>query len=412
MSKPDPLKAIRNIEFKNFLTATFLFSMSTRMLGTLVAWWVYNLTKDPFSIGLIGLSEVIPAVGFALYAGHIIDNSEKKRLMLRCIFFMFIIVILFLILSLPSVNKHFTTFYLVGTIYFLIFCGGIVRAFYGPCTGSIVPRIFKKHDMANAVTWYRGSFFSASVLGHIIVGFLISFINYEGSMIVIVCLMFLCLFFAKNILPKPLKEIKNYTNVFQSVKEGLIFVYKTKAILGVLSLDLFAVLFGGAVALIPIFAADILKIGPIGFGWLNAAADFGAIIMIFYLIVFPIKHNQGLKMLFAVGIFGICMIVFALSKVFWISFIALLISGIADGVSIIIRGTVVQLYTPENMQGRVLSVNSIFINSSNELGQFESGLTAKLMGVISSVVFGGIMTLGIVVTTYIINPTVRKLNYD
>jgi MFS family permease len=197
----------------------------------------------------------------------------------------------------------------------------------------------------------------------------------------------------------------------ESVKEGLRFVFHTKEVLGALSLDLFAVLFGGAVAMIPVFAKDILKVGPIGFGWLNAASDIGAVLIILIITLFPVNAGQGKKLLLAVGGFGVCIIVFALSKIFWISFAALVLSGILDGFSMIVRGTIVQLKTPDHMRGRVMSVNSMFINSSNELGQFESGVAAKLMGVTQSVVFGGAMTLLVVLTTWFKAPSLRKMEY-
>jgi MFS family permease len=181
--------------------------------------------------------------------------------------------------------------------------------------------------------------------------------------------------------------------------------------LGALSLDLFAVLFGGAVAMVPVFARDILKVGPIGFGWLNAATDIGAMIIIVLITLFPVTQKQGKKLLLAVAGFGVCIIVFALSKIFWISFAALLMSGILDGFSMIVRGTIVQLKTPSHMRGRVMSVNSMFINSSNELGQFESGLAAKAMGVIPSVVFGGVMTIIVVFTTWFKAPKLKEMEY-
>jgi MFS family permease len=213
-------------------------------------------------------------------------------------------------------------------------------------------------------------------------------------------------------IPKlPPHEIAKDKETLESVKEGIRFVFTTKEVLGALSLDLFAVLFGGAVAMIPVFAKDILKVGPIGFGWLNAAADIGSIIIIFLITIFPSHKNQGKKLLVAVAGFGICIIVFALSKTFWISFTALLVSGILDGFSMIVRGTIVQLKTPNHMRGRVMSVNSMFINSSNELGQFESGLAAKAMGVIPSVVFGGTMTIIVVLTTWWKAPALREMEY-
>jgi MFS family permease len=211
--------------------------------------------------------------------------------------------------------------------------------------------------------------------------------------------------------PKPPLNEPGEKKTLDSVKEGIQFVFSTKEILGALSLDLFAVLFGGAVAMIPVFAKDILQVGAIGFGWLNAASDIGSILVVVILTLFPLRKKQGKKLLFAVGGFGLCIIVFALSKIFWLSFVVLLLSGILDGISVVIRGTILQLKTPANMRGRVMSVNSMFINSSNEFGQFESGVAAKLMNVIPSVVFGGSMTLFVVVVTWLKAPSLRKMEY-
>jgi predicted MFS family arabinose efflux permease len=188
-------------------------------------------------------------------------------------------------------------------------------------------------------------------------------------------------------------------------------VFKTKEILGALSLDLFAVLFGGAVALVPVYARDILHVGPIGFGWLNAASDLGSIMMVVALTMFPLKRRQGKILMLVVAGFGVSIIIFGVSKIFWLSFIALLLSGLLDAISVVIRGTIVQMKTPDEMRGRVMSVNSMFINSSNELGQFESGLAARLLGVVPSVVFGGAMTLLVVALTWFKAPTLRKMEY-
>jgi hypothetical protein len=200
-------------------------------------------------------------------------------------------------------------------------------------------------------------------------------------------------------------------NTWKSVKEGLDHVFKTKELLGALMLDLFAVLFGGAVALIPVFAKDILKTGPMGFGWLNAASDIGAILIVAILTLRPLRGRQGKILLLSVAGFGACIIVFALSRFYWLSFLALLVSGLLDGISVVIRGTILQLKTPDHLRGRVMSVNSMFISSSNELGQFESGLMAKLIGTVPSVIFGGIMTIGIVATTWFKAPSLRRMRY-
>jgi MFS family permease len=200
-------------------------------------------------------------------------------------------------------------------------------------------------------------------------------------------------------------------NTWKSVREGIQYVFKTKAILGAMTLDLFAVLFGGAVAMVPVFAKDILFTSSIGFGWLNAATDIGSIFTVVLLTIYPLRKKQGRTLLLAVAGFGVCIIVFALSKYFWLSFVALMISGSLDGISMVVRGTILQLKTPDHLRGRVMSVNSMFINSSNELGQFESGVMAKLMGVVPSVVFGGCMTILVVVISWFKSPELKKMEY-
>ena len=414
--KQDRFGAIKITEFRNLMIGRFLFIMGLRMMGTLVGWWIYELTKEPFAIGLIGLAEVIPAVSLALYAGHVIDISEKRKLLLRGIVLYWVCALGLLGLSIYNdksdhIANNNTLFIAIG-IYFIIFCTGIIRSFTGPSFGTIVGSIMPKHLLQNATTWSQGIWLSASILGHAIVGFIIAGFGHTGSLIVVVALVSIGFMFISKINPlPPHADIVVDQKPMESVKEGLRFVFNTKEVLGALTLDLFAVLFGGAVAMIPVFAKDILKVGPIGFGWLNAAADMGAMLVIFMLTIFPVHRGQGKKLLMTVGGFGICIIIFAASKIFWISFAALLLSGILDGFSMIVRGTIVQLKTPDHMRGRVMSVNSMFINSSNELGQFESGVAAKLMGVIPSVVFGGTMTILVVFTTWFKAPSLRKMEY-
>jgi MFS family permease len=273
--------------------------------------------------------------------------------------------------------------------------------------GHIIPREL----LANATTWNQGIWLAASVLGHAIVGFLIVGLGNTGALVVICTLVTIGFFYLRFLHPKPPLTEKGEKKTLDSVKEGLRFVFSTKEVLGALSLDLFAVLFGGAVAMIPVFARDILKTGPVGFGWLNAAADIGSIIVVILLTMFPLRKQQGRKLMYAVGGFGLCIIIFGLSRNYWLSFVVLVLSGILDGVSMIIRGTIVQIKTPDHMRGRVMSVNSMFINSSNELGQFESGVASKLLGVVPSVVFGGTMTLLVVVVTWFKAPSLRKMEY-
>ena len=384
----DPVAAMRIAEYRNLMLGRFLFIMGLRMMGTLVGWWVYELTNEPFAIGLIGLSEVVPAVSLSLYAGHIIDISEKRKLLLRGVSLYLLCASLLLALSTHFTSGMLSNHKITFCIYIIIFFTGIFRSFTGPTFGTMVASIVPKDLLQNATTWNQGIWLSASVIGHASVGFFIAGFGNTGSLSIIVLLVTVGLFFMWRIKPKPPLNEPGEKKTLESVKEGIRFVFKTKEVLGALSLDLFAVLFGGAVAMIPVFAKDILNVGAVGFGWLNAASDIGSILVIVLLTVLPLRKKQGRKLFFAVGSFGICILVFALSKSFWLSFIALLLSGIVDGISVVIRGTILQLKTPDNMRGRVMSVNSMFINSSNELGQFESGIAAKLLGVVPSVVFG------------------------
>ena len=411
MIKTDPFASLKILEYRNLIGGRFLFIMGLRMMGTVVGWWVYNLTNDPLAIGLIGLSEVIPAITMALYAGHIIDISEKKKLLLTGVVLYFLAVIVLIFLSTSYTSHYLSNHWIAICIYGVVFFTGIVRAFTGPTFGVLLAYIVPKQYIQNAITWNQGTWLTASVTGHAIGGFLIAGFGIRGTLIAISFLIFGGFIFLIRLKRKPALNIRGEKKTWESMKEGLRFVFKTKELLGAISLDLFAVLFGGAVAMVPVYARDILKVGPEGFGFLNAASDMGSICIIILLTFLPLQRKQGRTLFFAVAGFGLCIIIFGLSKLFWLSFAALFIAGLVDGISVVIRGTITQLKTPDNMRGRVMSVNSMFINSSNELGQFESGVAAKLLGVIPSVVFGGCMTIGVVIATWFKAPTLRKMEY-
>ncbi len=402
---------MRIVEFRNLLMGRFIFIMGLRMMATLVGWWIYILTNDPFAIGLIGLSEVVPAVSLALYAGHVIDQSEKKWLLLRGVLLYIVAAGLLAFISGHYVAAHFSHHWIAIFIYSVIFGTGIIRAFTGPVFGSMIAYIVPRSHLQNATTWNQGTWLSASVTGHALGGFAIAGFGITGTLVTVCVLITTSFFFMVRIEKKPPGTIKGAVRTWESVKEGLRFVYHTKELLSAISLDLFAVLFGGAVALIPIYARDILKVGPEGFGFLNGASDLGSIFMVIALTFFPLRKHQGKTLLIAVAGFGACIIVFGISKLFALSFLALMISGMLDAISVVVRGTISQLKTPDHMRGRVMSVTSMFVNSSNELGQFESGMMAKLMGTITSVVFGGSMTLMVVFYTWIKSPALRKMEY-
>ena len=410
MAKNDPYAALRIREFNIFLSLRFIMVFSWSMQFIVIEWEVYSLTKSALSLGIVGLMEVVPAILMALFAGHFVDQNEKKGLLLKCIIGFLIISLGLFLLTWEPFRGNLSAKTILYSIYFLVFLGGIVRAFLGPTIFSLLSLIVPKNLYANAATWSSSVWQISSVLGPAVAGFSITIIGVYGSMLSILACSLLALIALSQISTKPILNPKIGEPIMQSLKEGVKFVYNNKTILGALSLDMVAVLFGGAVALLPIYAQDILKVGPEGFGVLRAAPALGAFITMFISAYVPLNKNAGMKLLFSIFAFGICIIVFGISTLFWLSVIALFLSGVVDGISVVIRQTILQLKTPDHMRGRVAAVNSIFVGSSNELGAFESGLTAKLMGTITSVVFGGTMTLIIVVFTGFASPTFRKLD--
>ena len=406
----DPYAALRFREFNMFLLLRFAMVFAWSMQFIIIEWEVYSLTKSALSLGMIGLMEVIPAIGMALFAGHIVDQKEKKGMLLKCIFGFSIISFGLFLLTWPRVVGDWSTDTILYSIYFMVFLGGLVRAFLGPTIFSLMSLIVPKKAYPNAATWSSSVWQIGAVVGPAVAGFSITWIGVHWSMCTILVCSILALMLLTQISKKPILNPKIGEPIMESLKEGVKFVYTNKSILGALTLDMVAVLFGGAVALLPIFAQDILKVGPEGFGVLRAAPAVGALLTMFVAAHLPFYKNAGIKLLAAIFGFGVCIIVFGLSTWFWLSVFALFMSGVTDGISVVIRQTILQLKTPDSMRGRVAAVNSIFVGSSNELGAFESGLTAKLMGTVSAVVFGGSMTLLIVVFTGIKLPSFRKLD--
>ena len=409
-NKQDPYQALRYREFNVFLLLRFAMVFAWSMQFIVIEWEVYSLTKDPLSLGLIGLMEVIPAVGMALFAGHMVDQREKKGLLVKCILGFSVISFGLFLLTWPKIVNGWSTGAILYSIYFLVFIGGLVRAFLGPTIFSLLSLIVPKKVYPNAATWSSSVWQIGSDLGPAIAGFSINYIGVHWSM----CSVFACSLFAlialSQISKKPILNPKIGEPIMESLKEGLKFVFNNKTILGVLSLDMVAVLFGGAVALLPVFAQDILKVGPEGFGVLRAAPAVGAFITMMISAYVPLYKKAGMKLLGAIFVFGLSIILFGVSTIFWISVFALFLSGLADGISVVIRQTILQLKTPDHMRGRVAAVNSMFVGSSNELGAFESGLTAKLMTPVISVVFGGSMTLLTVLGFGLKSPTFRNLD--
>jgi MFS family permease len=405
------LSPLNHKEFRYYIVVRFFYTMALRMVATVVAYKLFHLTKSSFAIGIVGLSEFIPVFSLALYAGHVVDRSDKRTLLLKGILSYSACVLGLLVITMPSVESGLSVSKLTLLFYAIVFCTGIIRAFAGPTSNAIIAQLVPRENLQFAASISSTSWLAASITGHASAGFLIAFLGVHATFYVILVYVLVAAFILSRIEKKPILHTDLTIRAWDSVKEGLRFVFNHKILLGAISLDLFAVLFGGAVALIPEFADRILKVGAIGFGWLNAAIDIGSIIMIITITFFPLLKKQGRTLMMVVAGFGLCIIVFGISRFYWLSFAALVIAGMLDGISVVIRGTVLQLTTPDVMRGRVSSVNSMFINSSNELGQFESGFTARLMGAVPAVIFGGSMTLLVAIVSWVKAPGLRKFEY-
>ena len=410
MAKQDPYAALRIREFNIFLLMRFALVFAWSMQFIVIEWQVYTLTKDPLALGVIGLMEIIPAFTMALFAGHIVDQSEKRNLLAKCIAAFSLISLGLFLLTWDYVVADWSTNTILYGIYALVFFGGFLRSFFGPTIFSLVALLVPKKVYPNAATWSTSTWKIAAVFGALCSGFLISWIGVDKTLWLVFLLVIVSLILTFFIKKKPIMNKNIGEPVAESLKAGVKFVFSDKAILGALTLDMIAVLFGGTVAILSIFAQDILKVGSEGFGILNASISMGSILTMLVTTYIPINRNTGKKLLISIFIFGLSIICFGLSSLFWLSVLALFISGAADGISMVIRQTILQLRTPDEMRGRVSSVNSMFVGSSNELGAFESGLAAKLIGPIAAVVFGGSMTLLTVITMSIKNPILRNLD--
>ena len=409
-TKPDPYQALRYREFNVFLILRFAMVFAWAMQFIVIEWEVYSITKNPLSLGIIGLMEVIPAVSMALFAGHIVDQREKKGLLVKCILGFSVISFGLFLVTWPRIVGGLPSNVILYSIYILVFLGGLVRAFLGPTIFSLLSLIIPKKAYPNAATWSSTVWQIGAVLGPAVAGFSINWIGVHWSMCLVFGFSVLSLIALSQISKKPIINPKIGESIKDSLTEGLTFVFRNQIVLGALSLDMIAVLFGGAVALLPIFAQDILKVGSEGFGILRAAPAVGSFITMLVSAYVPLYKNAGKKLLIAIFVFGLSIILFGFSTYFWLSVFALFLSGLADGISVVIRQTILQLKTPDHMRGRVGAVNSIFVGSSNELGAFESGATAKLMGTVTSVIFGGSVTLLTVLGFGLISPTFRNLD--
>ena len=399
---------IRN--FRLFLAYRFFMTAAILMQAVIVGWQLYGITKNPLSLGMIGLTEVIPQVSIALFAGHFIDIWDRKKIIFHT---SFLLLIGSAILLSSSIDSEMTRF-LAGTapIFVTIFLVGLVRGILMPAHTALLGQLVPRELLTGAATWGSTVWQVAAVTGPALGGLMYGFFGIVPAYLLVFTFFLICvvlIFFIKS--PgKVVRDENRDDRIFASISEGIRYVFKNQVLLGAFSLDMFAVLFGGAVAMLPVFASDILKVGPEGLGILRACPAIGAILMSVVLTFYPPVKHSGRQMMISVAGFGLCMIVFALSKNIYFSAACLLLSGSFDFVSVVVRSSILQLFTADEMKGRVSSVNSIFVGSSNELGAFESGAAASLLGLVPSVIFGGAMTLIVVGVASVSAPKLRHLS--
>jgi len=393
-ARHDPFAALRFPEFRNLITGAFLTTMAILVQEVALAYELYKLTRDPLTLGFIGLAEAIPFIGLALFGGHVADRYDKRRVMQ----YMLLVIIagstVLTVVSHQGVREQLPQWAMLLVIYAMFMVVGFARGFYSPASASLKAFLVPREHYANSATWSSTFWQAGAIVGPVAAGFLYAGLGLTGALLVAIALFaanFLLLFTIRRRPPADVAE--EGESLWQSLGEGLRYVWNSKIILYSISLDMFSVLFGGVVAILPIFAEDILKVGPEGLGLLRAAPAVGAMLTVLLLAWYPPTRHAWRNMLLAVLGFGLGTLVFALSDNLWLSLGALFFVGAADSVSVVIRGTVLQTVPPDHLRGRVLSVNSIFVASSNELGAFESGVAARLMGVVPSVIFGSGVTL-------------------
>ncbi len=410
MAKQDPYAALRFKEFNIFLLLRFALVIGWSMQFLVIEWQVYDITNDKLSLAIIGACEFLPAFFLAPFAGHIVDKKEKRNLFTLCIALFSLISFGLYWLTSETVESNWETKNILFGIYGLVFFGGILRAFFGPTIFSLIALLVPKSVYPNAATWSSSTWKGAAVLGSLTSGFLIAWIGVHNTLGIVFLLVMISLILVLQIKQKPIMNEAANESVKESLKSGIKFVFNDKVILGALTLDMIAVLFGGAVAIFTVFAKDIFENGPKGLSILNASLSLGSILTMLATTYIPITKNTGKKLLIAVFGFGLSMIVFGASKLFWLSVTAIFIAGVFDGISMVVRQTILQLKTPDDMRGRVGAVNSMFVGSSNELGAVESGIAAKIFGAPLAVILGGTVTLLTVITMSLTNKPLRELD--
>jgi MFS family permease len=389
--------------FRYYLSARALANTSTEMQAVAVAWQVYGITHRPLDLGLVGLAQFLPAVLLFLVAGHAADRFSRQRILQICCTGFTLCSLLLLGLTLRGLTS-------VGPIYLVLLWNGVVRAFYGPAGQAFLPLLVAEEDFPNAVAWNASVAQASIVLGPVVGGLLYGWRSSAALVYGCAAAEYLGALGLLTGIRVRTRQVTRLEASYRLALEGLRYIRRNPLILGAISLDLFAVMLGGAVALLPVYARDILRTGASGLGLLRAAPGMGAVVMAMVLAHWPLRRHAGAIMLWCVCGFGVFTVVFGLSGNLALSLLALVLVGACDMVSVVVRHTLVQLATPDKMRGRVSAVNVIFIGASNELGQFESGITAQWFGTVPAVVLGGLGTIAIVALWAWCFPPLRRVN--
>ena len=402
----DPYAALRYKSFRWFVVSLFAMTLGTQTQAVVVGWQMYALTRDPLALGLIGLAEALPYIGLALFAGHVADAGNRRRIAIVALLALLACSVALLVFT---VTPGFLGRHGVWPVYAAIFASGIARSFLQPARQALGAELIPRELYVNAAAWRTSTWQTAAVAGPALGGLLYGFSGVGAAYAVIVTLIAISVlaFTRVNYVPRVVDAIR--VTVAEGLRSGLRFVFSQPVLLGALTLDLFSVFLAGSEALLPVFASEILHVGPQGLGILRAAPAAGAVVMSLYLAHRRPIERAGLTMILAVAVFALCIIGFGLSRSFWLSLVLLAVSGMADNVSVVIRSTLLQLMTPLELLGRVSSVNAIFVGSSNELGAFESGVAARLLGTVTAVVAGGVASLAVVGIVATRVPELREL---
>jgi len=407
LASPPPSTVIRDPEFRALLAARFSNSLALGALATVVAFQVYDLTRDPLWLGWLGLAEGIPALALALFGGHIADRRDRRAIVLATS------VAVTICAGLLAAFAATRLFGLLG-ILAVIATTGVASGFERPALSAFAAQIIPRAETVRGASYSSSVFQVGNILGPAVGGIAIAIVGIATTYAAIAVLLALSTAFFLLIGRKPIPERADDDGetMLQSIAAGIRFVRRSPVLLGSMSLDLFAVFFGGAIALLPVFASDILHVGPEGLGLLRTAPSLGALGVMLIATRRPPSRSAGPILLLCVAGFGVSMLVFGLSTTFWLSMLALFVSGVTDGVSVIIRTSIVRIFTPDALRGRVSSVNYVFIGASNELGAFESGFLARMLGTVPSVVLGALVTLGVVGAVAVRVPQLRRMNLD